>query len=46
VTSFESPALMIPRRISKVEISLTEDRLVMPIAQTSGNIWMLDNVDR
>jgi Tol biopolymer transport system component len=46
VTSFDSPTMMISRRISKVEISLTEDRLVMPIAQASGNIWVLDNVDR
>jgi Tol biopolymer transport system component len=46
VTSFDSPTSMIPRRAALVQISLTEDRLVLPIAQASGNIWVLDNVDR
>jgi Tol biopolymer transport system component/DNA-binding winged helix-turn-helix (wHTH) protein len=46
VTWFESPVLMIPRHIPTVEISLTENRLVVPMAQVSGNIWVLDNVDR
>jgi hypothetical protein len=45
VTSFESPALMIPRHIPSVEISLTQDRLVVPLAQVTGNIWVLDNID-
>jgi hypothetical protein len=46
ITSFETPALMIPRQISLVDFSLTEGRLMLPLAQTSGNIWTLDNVDR
>jgi Tol biopolymer transport system component/DNA-binding winged helix-turn-helix (wHTH) protein len=46
ITSFETPALMIPRQISLVDFSLTEGHLMLPLAQTSGNIWTLDNVDR
>ena len=46
VTSFETPTLMIPKNAAAVEVSLTDDRLVLPIVQTSGNIWILDNVDR
>jgi serine/threonine protein kinase/Tol biopolymer transport system component len=46
VTSFETPTLMIPRHIVPVEISLTDRRLALPLAQTSGNIWILDNVDK
>jgi Tol biopolymer transport system component/DNA-binding winged helix-turn-helix (wHTH) protein len=46
VTSFESPNLMIPRQIPAVDISITSDRLILPLALTSGNIWILDNVDR
>ena len=46
VTSFESPTLMIPKDIPPVDISLTNRRLALPLAQTSGNIWILDNVDR
>jgi len=38
---------MIPGRTpALIEISLTEDRLVLPLDQSSGNIWVLDNVDR
>ncbi|HYK34454.1 winged helix-turn-helix domain-containing protein [Alloacidobacterium sp.] len=46
VTSFASPTLMVPRQIPPVDISITADRLVLPLAQTSGNIWILDNVER
>ena len=46
VTSFETPTLMIPKNMAAIDVSLAEDRLVLPLAQTSGNIWILDNVDR
>lgn len=46
ITSFETPSLMIPSHIPSVDISFTDGRLVLPIAQASGNIWMLENVDR
>jgi Tol biopolymer transport system component/DNA-binding winged helix-turn-helix (wHTH) protein len=46
VTSLETPSLMIPKYIPFVEFSLTNGRLVLPLAQTSGNIWTLENVDR
>ncbi len=46
VTKFDSPRLMIPRFIPPVGLSLTQDRLVLTMEQTSGSIWILDNVDR
>ncbi|HYK34452.1 winged helix-turn-helix domain-containing protein [Alloacidobacterium sp.] len=46
VTTFETPTLMIPKHMPSVEFSLTDGRLVLPMAQTSGNIWILDNVDQ
>ena len=46
VTSLETPALMIPKDMSTLDFSLADGRLVLPLAQTSGNIWILDNVDR
>jgi WD40 repeat protein len=46
VTSFETPTLMIPKNIAALDVSLTENRLVLPLAQLSGNIWILDDVDR
>ena len=41
VTSFESPSLMLAE-IS--ELSLTQEKLVLTIAEVSGSIWVLDNV--
>ncbi len=46
VSAFNSPSLMIPRHMGRVELSLTQDRLVLSVAQVSGNIWMLNNVNR
>ena len=46
VTSFDNPNLMIANSIEAVGLSLTQDRLVVTVAQVSGSIWVLDNVDR
>ncbi len=46
VTTFESPALMVPKYIYPVELSLTQDKLVLTMEKRSGSIWVLDNVDR
>jgi len=46
VSNFESPRLMIPRWIPPVGLSLTQDKLVLTMAEESGSIWLLDNVDR
>ena len=46
VTAFNSPSLMIPKNIGPVEISLTQDRLIVTVAQVPGSIWVLDHVDR
>jgi hypothetical protein len=46
VSKFESPRLMIPRWIPPVGLSLTEDKLVLTMAEESGSIWVLENVDR
>jgi len=46
VSKFESPRLMVPQWISAVGLSLTQDKLVLTMAEESGSIWLLDNVDR
>jgi WD40 repeat protein len=46
VSAFARPSLMIPRGISPVALSLTEDKLVLTMSELSGGIWVLDNVDR
>ena len=45
VTAFENPALTIPAdRIPFVELSLTQDKLVLSMEERTGSIWVLDNV--
>jgi len=46
VTNFESPGRMIPSRIVPIDLSLSADRLVVPIMEVSGSIWILENVNR
>jgi len=47
VTAFESPGqMMSPRLVQLIGISLAADRLVLPITEVSGSIWILENVDR
>jgi Tol biopolymer transport system component/DNA-binding winged helix-turn-helix (wHTH) protein len=46
VSKFDRPRQMIPRWIPSVGFSLTQDKFVLTVAEESGNIWVLDNVDR
>jgi DNA-binding winged helix-turn-helix (wHTH) protein/Tol biopolymer transport system component len=46
VTTFDNPKLMVADVLSTVGLSLTEDKLFVSVAQVSGSIWVLDNVDR
>ena len=46
VTTFENPSQLGTVSIGGMEISLTADRLLLPITEVTGNLWMLENVDR
>jgi Tol biopolymer transport system component/DNA-binding winged helix-turn-helix (wHTH) protein len=46
ISKFDSQRLKILGAIPYVGFSLTQDKLVLTMAQESGNIWILDNVDR
>jgi Tol biopolymer transport system component len=46
VTDLDSPDLIIPGQLGRLEISLTLKDLVVTHGQVSGGIWVLDNVDR
>jgi hypothetical protein len=46
VTAFEKPSLMVPNSIQYVGLSVTQDKLAITVAEQSGSIWMLDNVDK
>jgi hypothetical protein len=38
--------MMLADWIPNVELSLTQDKLVLTMEERSGSIWVLDNVDR
>ena len=44
VTGFDSPARMVPPRMVQVGMSISQDRLILPISEASGNVWILDGV--
>ena len=43
---FESPGRMVFPNVQEMDISIAGDRLVVPIMEVSGSIWILENVDR
>jgi Tol biopolymer transport system component/DNA-binding winged helix-turn-helix (wHTH) protein len=45
VTAFDQPSLMISQRIEGAELSVTQDGLALLMEETSGSIWVLDNVE-
>ncbi|HRH45779.1 MAG TPA: hypothetical protein PKY82_29325, partial [Pyrinomonadaceae bacterium] len=45
VTDFESPTQMIMPNIVPLEMVLTHDQLVLPMMDTTGGIWILENID-
>ncbi len=45
LSAFKRPSLMIPQKMSLVELSLSQDKLVLTVEEDSGSIWVLDNVD-
>jgi Tol biopolymer transport system component/DNA-binding winged helix-turn-helix (wHTH) protein len=46
VTDFESTTQMIIPNIIQLEMALTSNRIILPMMETSGSIWVLENVDR
>jgi Tol biopolymer transport system component len=46
VTKFENPNKLLAPPTRTSEISLSADRLALPIMEISGSIWILENVDR
>ena len=46
LTNFDNPALTVPIYIPDVGLSIAQRRLALTVSQSSGGIWMLDNVDR
>lgn len=44
VTAFENPGQMILPDVLTMEMALTADRLILPIMEVSGGIWILENL--
>jgi WD40-like Beta Propeller Repeat len=46
VTSFANPKLMVADDLDWQSLSLSQDRLVLSMSETSGSIWALQDVDK
>jgi Tol biopolymer transport system component/DNA-binding winged helix-turn-helix (wHTH) protein len=46
VTQFDNPARMIPPRMVQLGVAMSRDRVILPIREASGNIWILEGVSR
>ena len=46
VTNFESPSQMIMPYFVTMEMALTGDRLILPMTESSGGIWIMENLDQ
>ena len=46
VTSFESPRRGLPANIAQIEFAIAQHRLFLPLTETEGDVWILDDVDR
>ena len=46
VTGFNDPAQMIPPRTVQLGMAISRNRLIVPVASASGNIWVLDGMNR
>ena len=46
VTTFDSPGQMILPEVRIMEMALVSDRLILPIREVSGGVWILENIAR
>lgn len=46
VTSFASPRFMLTARTAEMDIAVSGSRLFLPISESHGDVWLLDQVDR
>lgn len=46
VTTFDSPRQTLATQLSRMQFAISADHLFLPITETSGELWMLENVDR
>ncbi len=45
ISRFDSSVRMVGPNVSALQIAVTRDRLILPVTQTSGAVWVLEDVD-
>jgi len=46
VNSFDSPRQTLATQLSRMQFAITAGRLFLPITDTAGELWVLENVDK
>ena len=46
VTSFDSPRQTLATQLSRMQFAVTANHLFLPLTETSGELWMLENIDK
>ncbi|MGE0100883.1 MAG: winged helix-turn-helix domain-containing protein [Blastocatellales bacterium] len=46
ITNFDSPGQVIQEDVRTMELALTTNRMILPVTEQTGNIWILENVGR
>jgi hypothetical protein len=46
LSHFDSPGFIVSPRLYFTELGISDRRVVLTMQTATGNIWMLDNVDR
>lgn len=46
ISRFDSTVQMVGPEVSALQFAVTRDRLILPVTETSGAVWILENVNR
>lgn len=46
VTSFDSPRQTLATQLNRMQFAVTAGHLFLPLTETSGELWMLENIDK
>jgi hypothetical protein len=46
VTQFAGPAETIPTRLSLLGLAVAHDRIIVPVVEASGNVWVLEGIGK
>lgn len=46
VTNFENPSERVSSPVRTMDLALTSNRMILPIVEASGAVWILENVER